>query len=411
MVRGIILSMREANINKKDKLKFLDYVYILVLTMLAISNTDPRFLMLGIEKVSFFVLLVISMILMSLRTPNFLVMKREYALRFCFAFLMFVFPLVLGSSTYANRYLHLSGLILYFIIFDIENKKVIFKWVTMLLIIWSMVVAIPTIVVCSTYPYAARIADVTRLHQIQGVGGYAFIYSITIGTVLLFSYLINVNGIGKLHRISLIGIIIIYLLTIYKSNFMTAIMIAFIGCIIAVLCKKMDAKRRVMYIFVVGVVAFIVVPLSVDMLGFFIQRLIPDAGRIAEIFRGNSSIFDSILQEFIGDRLPTWQESFKTISEHPIGGIIGNESIGFGQHSTVLDTIAIWGIPFGLLYLLLVFKPFFKTEYRRNPIRIPLLVSFFILSWFNNIEATSSFVVFVIGFYIVSLFSKKKSEN
>ena len=379
-----------------------DAVMTLILFVLAIANASPHIFLYGYQRPLYFAMLLICIVITLFRVVNGSMISKDYLVRIVLVALMYIFPIVFGNQTYANRYLHLSGLLLYPMIYEATKNSKIPTYLVRLLIVWSILVAIPTILACSGAPYASRQADVSTLYQSMGVGGYMYIYAIALGSVILFAFAINSTFSKK--TILLYAVWMLYIVTIYKSNFMTSVLVAVLGAFCCIVFKKNSAKNKVISILFFSLFIILMSGPIFQYLGALIRSIIPNSGRIADIFGGSGDLFQSLINEFIGDRLPTLQSSINAINKHPIAGLVFTElnMNGFGQHSTILDTFALWGIPIGCIYLYLMFKPYFSVK-RRNHYEytIPILVSFSILSFFNNIECTSAFVMFYIGLSVI----------
>lgn len=382
--------------------KIKDIIFTLLLFVLAIANASPHIFLYGYQRPLYFAMLLICIVITLFRVVNGSMIRKDYFARLVLVALMFVFPLIFGNSAYANRYLHLSGLLLYPMIYEATKNSKIPAYLVRLLIVWSILVAIPTIIACSGAPYASRQADVSALYQSMGVGGYMYIYAISLGSVILFAFAINSTFSKK--TILLYAIWLLYIVTIYKSNFMTSVLVAVLGAFCCILCKKNSAKKKIISILFFSLFIILMSGPIFQYLETLIRSIIPNSGRIANIFGGSGDLFQSLINEFIGDRLPTLQSSINAINKHPIAGLVFTELnlISFGQHSTILDTFALWGIPVGCIYLYLMFKPYFSIKRLKHyEYTIPNLVSFFILAFFNNIECTSAFVMFYIGLSVI----------
>ena len=246
-------------------------------------------------------------------------------------------------------------------------------------------------------------ADTVYDLQIHGVGSYVFIYSIALASVMLFSILINVSIQRK--NILLLIIMGLYIITIIKAHFLTAILIVILGNITAILIKP--RKRKKIYILFIICTLIIIYSMLPSLFKIFLYGHIGKNGRLSFLFNDtNSSVISLIFNEFIVDRFPTLIQSFETIKKYPLTGIILQSSreqdIIFGQHSTIIDTFALWGIPVGVIYIWLVFVPFFKyIKSKKIKYALPIMISFFILALFNNIECTIAFVFVFIGLYVI----------
>lgn len=394
----------------KNKLK--QTFIAIIICVLAIANASPKLLSLGIERQVYFIFLLFCFIFSFFKLLKGTMFKKIYLLNIIVVLLMFIFPFISAEITYANRYLFLSGLLLYPMLYEATKETRIPFIIIKILLIWSIYVCFHTIVVCNQFSYASRMADVSLLYQSMGVGGYMFIYAISLASVILFSYIIN-NDI-KDNKTKLFLIIwFIYILTVYKSNFMTAVLVSIIGAALSILFKRTTLKNKVVLILVFVIFFIFLMGPCLELLETVITNILPESGRIRQIFSGSEGVFQAIFNEFISDRMPTIQTSINAIKENSLSGIIfSSKEINFGEHSTLFDTFALWGIPIGIFYFILIFKPFFnnlricKYEYS-----IPILVSFFVLMIFNNIECTSAFIISYITLFYLDYCSCKKGES
>ena len=195
----------------------------------------------------------------------------------------------------------------------------------------------------------------------------------------------------------------LYILTIYKANYMTAVIISLFGAILSLLFKRTTLKKRLLEILILIISVFLFLGPILSGVEYLISLLIPESGRIAQIFSTSDGIIQSIFKEFSGDRLPVLQKSIDAISQNPLTGmLLFSREMNFGEHSTFIDTFALWGIPLGCIYFLLVLKPFFyKKRIKKYEYTIPIVISFVFLMVFNNLEATSAFVMCYIALYFV----------
>jgi len=119
-------------------------------------------------------------------------------------------------------------------------------------------------------------------------------------------------------------------------------------------------------------------------------------------------------------RLNVYQESISIFINNPIFGIIfyplavnaSGELIAFGQHSQILDTLALFGILIGLLQLYIYVKPLkdrITVGLKKYDIfAITIMISFLIVSVFNNVTPSIGFAVLFIYPTISEIIKKQK---
>lgn len=387
---------------------FKEIVVGIVLSILAVANASPHIMLSGYQRTLYFILLFACLVGAFINLMKGTKIQKKYLLRIIIVLLMYLFPLISENITYANRYLLLSGLLLYPMLYDATKDSKVPKIVVTVLTIWSVLVASQTLIVCSQFSYASRQADDSILYQSMGVGGYMFIYAISLASVMIFSYIIN-NIKNKNIKWWLL-VWILYILTIYKANYMTAVMISMLGAVLSILFKRIALRKRLFESLILIVTLFIFLEPILSILEYIISFVIPESGRIAQIFSNSNGIIQSLLGEFTRDRLPVLKESFYAISQHPLIGIVFiDRDISFGQHSTFFDTFALWGIPIGCVYFSLIMKPFFeKVRIRKYEYTIPIVVAFIFLMIFNNLESTTSFVMCYVALFFIDNMRKKE---
>lgn len=387
---------------------FKKIVVGIVLSILAVANASPHIMLSGYQRTLYFILLFVCLVGAFIKVMNGTKIQKEYLLRIIIVLLMYLFPLISENITYANRYLMLSGLLLYPMLYDATKDSKVPIVVVTVLTTWSVLVAIQTLIVCSQFSYASRQADDSVLYQSMGVGGYMFIYAISLASVMIFSYIVN-NIKNKKTKWWLL-VWILYIVTIYKANYMTAVMISMLGAVLSILFKRIALRKRLFEILILIVTVFIFLGPILSILEYAISFLIPESGRIAQIFSSSDGIVQSLLTEFTADRLPVLEESFYSISKNPlIGMIFTDRDISFGQHSMFFDTFALWGIPIGCVYFFIILKSFFeKNRIRKYEYTIPIVAAFIFLMIFNNLESTTSFVMCYVALFFIDKMSKKE---
>lgn len=390
---------------------FKEIVIAFLLSILAVANASPHIMLSGYQRQLFFILLFLCLTAAFIKVLNGTKIKKEYILCIAIVVLMYIFPLVSGNVIYANRYLLISGLLLYPMLYDATKDSQIPVYLIRMLIVWSVVVALQTLLVCSQFPYASRQVDDNAGYQAMGVGGYMFIYAISLASVMIFSYIVNNIKNREAKWMSLVWGL--YILTIYKANYMTAVIISLFGAILSLLFKRTTLKKRLLEILILIISVFLFLGPILSGVEYLISLLIPESGRIAQIFSTSDGIIQSIFKEFSGDRLPVLQKSIDAISQNPLTGmLLFSREMNFGEHSTFIDTFALWGIPLGCIYFLLVLKPFFyKKRIKKYEYTIPIVISFVFLMVFNNLEATSAFVMCYIALYFVDNINEKEKQE
>lgn len=389
------------------KAKSKDTFIIILLCTLASANTIPYLLLTSVQQYIYLGVFLICLCIYLFQVMQMPYIRLEHLIRWTVFILMLLIPILAGNSTYTNRYLFLSGAILYIMMHKCFSEKH-YKYTITILTIISCVISVQTLIVLSNYSYASRVADYNINMQRLGVGGYNFIYAIMLGAILLFANIIDKKS-DKLKWAKII-VFSLFFITVSKSQFMTAILIMLIGLILCIVFRSSDTRGnriiKTLFFILCAILIFIFLENLLDILSLFLQKLTTgsESGRVIDLISRDKNLLNTIKEEFISDRLPVIQQSIAGISEHPIIGniVAGLDEASFGNHSTIFDTISLWGVPLGLVYVYLMFCPFFQNERIKNKAyTIPFVASFALLSIFNNLECTTIFVIYFIGIYVI----------
>jgi hypothetical protein len=252
----------------------------------------------------------------------------------------------------------------------------------------------------------------------QGIGGYTFIYFMTIISVLILYYFIEAEKPWK--KMGAAVCYVISVLFTIKSNYMTAFLIVIIGACLLVFLKLSLKGRK-------GIIAGVLVVLFIALLGFNLDKILSMIGpilpkRISSVLLVDDgiSVTESIINEFLGDRWPTMLRSIEAFKEHPILGLLGSGQLqvsngslyGFGQHSYILDTFALYGIVGGTLNLLALAAPFINRYRIKRDISldITMFVVMLLLYLVNNASESIALAVTIIYPFIRDITVIKNRE-
>ena len=357
----------------------------------------------------------------------FLKLNTHKAVSFFLIIYTIIFPYMFGNAVIGNRYISISFVILFYFMYDynakynkIENKIIIA--VTIPLVIYT---AIRTFIALSIDYRASRMikteGTVTEKLRNMGIGGYEFIYFIVFLYIILFYAIVNFRKmkIGSVYLSICIFFEILLFLTILYSNYFTAlIMISLSSLLIITLSKKHPILNFYLYFasFVIIIQIKSLFVRIIDLLvkymekGYTVDRLLYLK---ADILGQGGSL------NIADGRVTTLENSISAISNNPIFGITttpipkyGGLVRGFGQHSQFLDTMALFGIAIGLLYVYVILYPLYKRININSPtlsLKLSILLSVIILFLMNNATPSIGFGIFFVYIYADTIFSKKIS--
>lgn len=268
-----------------------------------------------------------------------------------------------------------------------------------------------TIIGCLNNPYASRRADFNSIEGsfliAQGVGGYSFIYGLVF--IVLDCILLFFSEKKVLKRFIYLLFSLMACITIFVSNFTTAVLGLIIG--VSLLLTGMIrlgkiSKNKVVIVTLVFLVVAIYKGLSFDMSS--------GEGRMAKIFADNNeSVLVAIANEFMEDRGPFIQESWRGICNSPILGnaiFISYEDNSYkfwGHHSFALDSWSLFGIV-GIFFIFFMIRPLLA---RRKYIKAPFVISAFGIPLFFFLFLNNYCYFMLPALYLFGLYSIDKFKN
>ena len=329
---------------------------------------------------------------------------------FIFLSWVIVWPAISGNISITFRYFEISQVFAFFILSKLVPKGKEIQLFRFILIV-TIIVSVISLKAYIENPYVARsIKSSGSLELLKlGIGDYAFVYYLTFLTICIlyrFPRLLAYNKNSRLVEIILkIVIITLFSVTVFYSNYATASIILLAGFIFR--CLGMYSSYNKLFGLIVLLLAllFLIKTYDHSIITFLENNLF----RGATVSRA-IEVIEIISNGYIGDasnsRLATFTYSFSLFTENPIFGTVFSdqsknyegELTSFGQHSMVLDTMALFGIFVLLILCYLIMKPigwgFRKTHIILSKFTITVL--FIILLTVNNLTASIGFAVFFI---------------
>ncbi len=304
--------------------------------------------------------------------------KPKVLTAFAFYFATAFLPYLFGNSVIAHRYMALSLVPLGYTIYTYHDEHGQRRMITIVLkitLVLSTITALITVSALFSNPYISRSikssGDVSNSLAAKGIGGYSFVYFVAIVAVILVHLFLTEKQRVKKSVYFLLALLSMIL--IVMSSYMTALLILLIEMATYFFVKLKKKSRKNGLIFMAACfIAFVIAYLFMINQNRIIAMLPP---RVAQIFSaGNSSTFMSIMSEFSVDRLPRLQESFETFKKYPLFGLVGQDTVryeggyltGFGQHSYIFDTFALYGLVLGVGAIFSCTAPFHRNERKMN---------------------------------------------
>ena len=284
----------------------------------------------------------------------------------CSTFLMF-FPTILFWYYYKN----------------IELSQI--NWIAF--VFWGGLLfgAINTYVVLEEYPIASRLMATSSgdIYSKMGAGGYGFAYSLMIA----FPFLMEVRRTSKSRILKLIylAIMLFFVATIIKCEYTTCLLLLFVGVALHLMLRTN---------MVLGIIALSFLPVlfvfedGVGNLFLYLADVFKETEVIAVRLRDVATGFlNSDMSTMESSRYSLYMESLNGFLQYPVLGSGLHGTIISGGHSTILDTLAIYGIGgfLAVLYSLTgSFKKIIKSvDGRSKSIYLAVIIVFWLLTALN----------------------------
>jgi hypothetical protein len=388
---------------------FLYILSFLIFFVLALSSIYPP-----IRALTFFnylwPLLMFSWIIIAyLARQNFFRQVTTHSIVVSFFFVYTIFIAYLsGNGFIGNRFLEYSQIILFYIAYKFyydKNHNII------LILLLSPFLIITSYITLSEFFNSSMIARLSKKdtdagieYMMNGIGGYDFIYALTFIIIILFFTLFYKNVKNKL---LIFLITLLFLFTVLLSNFTIALILLFIGLLFRIVLPKISYSLLIIYIILI----LFMLPIVPNIIAFFIDTSIDlffensmNAARLLEI---KEAILYGIFELSFSERIEAYKYSISALLENPLFGAIFNVIkktsdgvIGFGQHSFILDTFALYGFSIGLIQVYIYMQPLYIRMNNRiannSSITMSILVVSFLFLCLNNLTPAVGLVLFFI---------------
>lgn len=340
---------------------------------------------------------------------------------------LIIIPHITGNGFVSNRYLVLAVFILGSLIAGYceytnlwENIGNILKGVTPFLVY----VYLKTFLALLNNPYASRkiktTGEYTILARAQGVGGYEFIYFLAMLTSICCGMFFLIKN--KKQKWLWLFVGALSYMEVVLSNYMTALLIATAGVVLTIMLLLIKRNRAWLGFFVLCIVFLIVFGNGIMKLGLeaFIY-VIPQNGKTFQrLYNMKDAFFQSLIKEFLSDRIDTMIRSLKCLFKYPLLGIVGESGLDreailseVGQHSYFMDTFAFYGCLVGFFAIINYFFLFKKTYFKGNfkVITVPVIICGFILLLVNNLTISIGVIICIVYPYALYLLKKQEMED
>jgi len=335
-----------------------------------------------------------------------------------------------GNSRIGNRYLEISQVFVFYIAYE-KNRRAHRKNINNALIMFyaplALIISLLTLLAYQVNPIISRglrtgdLIDNEAL--IRGIGGYEFVYMlVVVFPVLLFLYREKIFRVRV--RMLLLLLVSIMGVNIVMSNYALAIMITIISTTLTILSRYIYPKLVMVY----SIVLAFILPALLKPVGkaliFFSQYFYKTS---SDRFYQLGLVLD---RGFVGNalnaRINSYLNSVDVFFDNIFVGVVFENLnleysygvTGFGQHSQILDTFALFGIFIGLLQLYILAYPFItRMKYANRKLKnyaFTVMLTMIIVITFNNITPSiglAGFFVFPVVYDIVADYSKTEASQ
>lgn len=234
------------------------------------------------------------------------------------------------------------------------------KYFSIIIIVAIAITLLTSYIGLQQYPdasrYLATVADASESRNVKynmmNIGGYEFVYT----TVLLYPLLIYAYKQGKIKFFWTIVIAIIELVFIIQTSYTTALILWMLSTMFFFFNKDFKSKNLI-YVGIIAVLLFFVLW---DLFSSWIDLLADNIASKDISERLHALAGGQIgLENSEDNRLELYLRSINTFLAHPI---IGSLTSGGGGHSSILDTLARYGLMGAVIFIVLytvIFKKFF----------------------------------------------------
>lgn len=396
--------------NKQGAKSFFIIISIVIFLYVSISSVFPPLKLIP-NQIS--ILIMLSWFVTAfLINPNFFLnVTVEKVCIFLFIIYTAIVPYTFGNYVIGNRYLNLSTIFFFYIGYKFYKESKLNKYNVLMLKITSPFIAVTlmnTLYALLTNPYISRSIKSSGEYSEnlwrQGIGGYDFIYfTVFLGIICFYFGFIDKNK-NILYKI----ISIICLIFIVVSNYFTALGILVLGCFSLVVIKLFTTKNFLSLLVVIFAFIFLLLFWEQIFSGVIdiATKIIPDGKTLDRLVILQNDIANGFRSSLFSGREGINSISINSFVNNPFFGIVTNKIeysggylVGFGQHSQIWDTFALFGVGIGVLQIVILVQPmtYFSKKYSEyKSVIMILLIALMALFFVNTASPSIGFVMFFI---------------
>lgn len=401
--------------------KFIDYITLFWVAIVFI----PQFRIFSFYNYLWLGCLILWIIAMLLNHRFLTYVVRS---KICFpiifvGILALLVPVIIGENSMFNRYLELLQVPLLAIVYGFNSflgKRTVNFKITLISCVLITYPVISTIKALVENPYIARSIkndpSVEYILMMNGIGGYSLVYSSLLLCIIIISAILFLkNRKMTFSKGLIIAFAFLLFFLIVMSNYFTALVVLLLSIFLLLVLEK---NKRVIYLiipvfFVYGVAKNEINYLVIDGLLNVVQEGGKNYDRLQELKYAN---LNAVEVQNVDSRSGTIDDDLKLIANYPLSGFFlsGDFNLGLvGQHSTVLDTLAFYGLIMGGAIVFVILLPLYhlfkeQTEYQAKLYVLLTGAVFIVLITANNMTPSMGYVVY---FMFPSLLDNLKTNQ
>ncbi len=294
---------------------------------------------------------------------------------------------------------------IYYSQYEPKKLKFFFYYILGLFVL----VAIPSLIALESNAFVMRnasgLTERTGIEKYAGSYGYAY-GCVFLETILVYNFRNNKHTLRA--KITLLSAILLLGYLILNSGYTTAIILAFLGIIMA-LCVKKSGLVTIVLFGCIGIALLVVIP---SVLKYILNNFdIPDVYKqklavLISITDTNSNV--SYIDSTRGRLL---MQGLQAIFQYPVlGSVILAGKHAAGGHQALVDVLANYGILYAFLYYHVVFNTVIRQLKPDPRLRLVIGLLLLVLGFTNTYDYTT-FVIPLLAAPYIAIKAEDKNKN
>ena len=242
-----------------------------------------------------------------------------------------------------------------------------------MIVLFYLIAGINTLFVLNEYPMAAKVlamadsvADEKQYYESLGCGGYNFIYSFVF---LFLPLILSLKTDTYFWKTITIITIVCNVIVLYKSQYTIASLLTVMSVLIYLITKLLDGSKRGL---IVGYLLIVILSLGL----FYLPQLFYWLSDLTTASEGMALRFNEVASYLetgdagynLGSRLDRYSWSWDSFLEHPLLGAQFFDGGTYGQHSSLIDQLARFGVVGTVGYIIFIYNyfKFFSTRINKR---------------------------------------------